>query len=123
MSNPTRIATPTKPTASPASRLTVIASPARNSDAMTITSSGTAELMTAASDDVTCCSANVIRANGIAMLITPMTNRWPYIRGSRGSISPASRTTVASRTNPIASRSMIKVKGVSPWSTPILMKR
>ena len=68
-SSPTRIATPMKPTTSPARRLTVIVSPCRNSAAMTITNSGTAPLITDASDESTVCSANVIRLNGIAMLI------------------------------------------------------
>ena len=45
---------------------------------MTITNSGTAPLRTAARDESTLCSANVISANGMAMLITPMTKRWPY---------------------------------------------
>jgi hypothetical protein len=65
----------------------------------------------------------VIRANGIAMLITPITNRWPYIRGSRGSGSRAIATTVARSAKPIRSRNMIRVNGWSPFSTPILMKR
>ena len=58
-----------KPTTSPATRLSVTVSPFRNSAAMTITNSGTAPLITAASDESTVCSANVIRLNGIAMLI------------------------------------------------------
>ena len=89
----------------------MIASPGRKIAAMTITNSGTAPLITEASDESTVCSANVIRLNGIAMLITPMTNRWPYVRGSRGSGSRAIATTVASRTNPMSSRNMISVNG------------
>ena len=57
------------------------------------------------------------------MLIAPMTNRWPYVRGSRGSGWRATATTVARRQNPIRSRNMISVNGSRPWSTPILMKR
>jgi hypothetical protein len=69
--------------------LTVIVSPLRKIAATTMTNSGTAELMTDASDESTACSAKVIRANGTAILTTPMTNRCPYILASRGSGSRA----------------------------------
>ena len=55
----------------------MIASPGRKIAASTITNSGTALLITEASDESTVCSANVISVNGIAMLIVPITNRWP----------------------------------------------
>src|SRR3954453_19152510 len=47
-SNPTRMPTPTKPTASPTRRLTGIVSPFRKIAAITITKSGTARLITEA---------------------------------------------------------------------------
>ena len=57
------------PIRSPATRLIVIVSPLRKIAAITITNSGTAPLITAARDESIVCSANVIRLNGIAMLI------------------------------------------------------
>ena len=43
----------------------------------TIAKSGTGEVRIAASDDSTDCSAQVISRNGIVMLMTAITSRWP----------------------------------------------
>ena len=84
--------------------------------------SGTGEVRMAASDDSTDCSAQVISRNGIVMLITPMTNRCPYIFGSRGRVWRASRTTVQSRAAPTTSRPATRVN-VPKSSTASLMNR
>ena len=67
--------TPTNPTASPTRPLTRIGSSGRNAGAMTSTKSGTVEFRIAASALSTDCSAQVIRANGIAMLMMLITSR------------------------------------------------
>ena len=69
--------TPMNPTASPTTPLRRIGSSGRNIGAMTITINGTVALRIAASALSTDCSAQVIRANGIVMLISAMTTRWP----------------------------------------------
>ena len=55
----------------------MIVSPFRNSAAITITNSGTALLITDASDESTVVSANVMRLKGSAMLMAPITKRCP----------------------------------------------
>ena len=90
---------------------------------MGMTKRGTAPVRTAARLESTLCSAHVMRANGRATLNRPMTSRWPYIRGSVGSGSRATATTVPSSSIPKKSRAATSVKGCSPASTPILMKR
>ena len=57
--------------------LTRIGSSGRTSGAMTIAKSGTAEVRIAASDESTERSAQVMSANGMTMLTTAMTSRWP----------------------------------------------
>ena len=67
-----RTTTPPKPTISPTSRLRVIASSDRASDAMTIVNSGVVAWRIAASDESMYCSPQVISVNGITMLTTAM---------------------------------------------------
>ena len=57
--------------------MTRIGSSGRKSGAMTIANSGTAEVRIAASDESTDCSAHVMSANGMTMLTTAITTRWP----------------------------------------------
>ena len=87
-----------------------------------MTNSGTAEVIVAAIVESTCRSAQVMRKNGMATLNAPSTARWPYIRGLRGSGSRWAATTAARTASPISRRRLTSTNGVSPASTPILMK-
>src|SRR4029078_367275 len=69
--------TPRNPTARPTRPLTRIGSSGRNAGAMTSTNSGTVELRIAASALSTDCSAHVINANGIVMLMIAITSKVP----------------------------------------------
>ncbi len=65
------------PTARPTTPLTRIGSSGRNIGAMTSTNSGTVALMIAARALSTDCSAQVMSVNGMVMLMTAITSRWP----------------------------------------------
>ena len=107
----------------PTTAFAVIFSVGSRTAAMGMTKSGTAPVRTAARLESTLCSAQVMRANGSATLKRPMTSRCPYIRGSVGSASRATATTIPSSSMPKKSRAATRVKGCRPASTPILMKR
>ncbi len=117
------MATPTKPTSRPSTRGAVNGSSGSTAAAITMTTSGIAPLITAASDEATLCSAQLISENGSATLSTAITTRCPYVRALRGRRSRATATTVASRRKPMARRSVTSVNGGSPASTPIRMNR
>ena len=69
--------TPMKPTSSPATPFTRIGSSRRKSADRTMAKSGTGEVRMAARDESTDRSAQVMSPNGMTMLITAMTSRWP----------------------------------------------
>src|SRR6185503_19438246 len=114
--------TPRNPIIRPRMPLTRIGSSGRNIGARTITNSGTVALRMAASALSTDCSAQVIRANGIVMLMMLITIRWPYTRRSRGSGVRVMRSTIHRNAAPMSSRSAISVN-VPNESTASLMKR
>ena len=118
----TRMTTPRKPTASPARPLTRMGSSGRKNGARIAAKSGTGAVRMEASDESTDRSANVIRLNGIAMLMAAITARWPYIRGLRGSSTRDNRTTVHRSVAPTASRRATSVN-VPKSSTASLMNR
>ncbi len=76
-SKPTSSATPTKPSSTPATRPTVSGSSRRKIAPIGITKIGTAALSTDVNVESTCISAQVMSVNGSAMLMAPITKRWP----------------------------------------------
>ena len=114
--------TPRKPIMRPRMPLMRIGSSGRNSGASTITNNGTVELSIAASALSTDCSAHVIRANGIVMLMMLITIRCPYTRRSRGRGVRVNRSTTHRNAAPMSRRNATSVN-VPNESTASLMKR
>ena len=79
--------------------------------------------MIAASALSTDCSAQVMSVNGMAMLMTAMTSRWPYIRAiaRAGACRPAAAT-IHRNAAPMSSRRVMRVN-VPNESTASLMNR
>ena len=87
------------------------------------TNSGTGALSVAASDDSTCCSAQVISANGSSDVDQAHHRQMGvHARLARQRLARGDDDGTSS-TKPMNSRSMISVNGVRPASTPILMNR
>ena len=94
-----RTTTPPKPMISPTSRLSVIASSARASEAMTIVNSGVVAWRIAASDESMYCSPQVMRLNGMTMLTQGHEHELAVGRPGRAGAAPGRCSSAAPRTS------------------------
>lgn len=119
-SMPTSAATPARPISMPSRRVAVGRSLASKRSASAATTSGSAAIRIAVSDEGIRCSPKPISGNGIAISVAA--NRTSHLRGSPRS-APLRSATGSSTSAASVTRDHAMNPGVRPASTAILMKR